>query len=89
MQSLADPNKSVPYRFIVFFFFRSEFLLRCLFRFFACLQISYLAVKAVTSFIKNHEKENNLIMSFRDCLPLFLKVCVWDVWRVAEMCIKT
>jgi hypothetical protein len=33
-----------------------------------------LAVKAITSFIKNHEKEMNVIMSFRDCLPLILKV---------------
>lgn len=35
--------------------------------------ISFLAVKAITSFIKNHEKEVNIIMSFRDCLPLILR----------------
>jgi len=34
--------------------------------------ISYLAVKAVTAFIKNHEKEMQIYMSFRDCLPAFL-----------------
>lgn len=35
--------------------------------------ISYLAVKAVTSFLKNHENENQTISLFRDCLPLLLK----------------
>jgi len=34
--------------------------------------ISYLAVKAVTAFIKNHEKEMQVYMSFRDCLPALL-----------------
>lgn len=34
--------------------------------------ISYLAVKAVTAFIKNHEKELTIYMSFRDCLPALL-----------------
>lgn len=35
--------------------------------------ISYLAVKAITAFIKNHEKEMNIIMGFKDCLPLILQ----------------
>lgn len=35
--------------------------------------ISFLAVKAITSYIKNHEKDTTIIMSFRDCLPLILK----------------
>lgn len=35
--------------------------------------ISFLAVKAITSFIKNHEKDIQVIMPFRDCLPLLLK----------------
>jgi len=35
--------------------------------------ISYLAVKAITSFIRNNEKDNQTIMLFRDCLPLVLK----------------
>ena len=35
--------------------------------------ISFLAVKAITSFIRNHEKDTQVIMSFRDCLPLVLK----------------
>jgi hypothetical protein len=34
--------------------------------------ISFLAVKAITSFLKNHEKETSTIMNFRDCLPLIL-----------------
>lgn len=33
-----------------------------------------MAVKAITSFIKNHEKDNQTIMLFRDCLPALLKV---------------
>lgn len=28
-----------------------------------------MAVKAITAFIKNHEKEMNIIMGFKDCLP--------------------
>jgi hypothetical protein len=32
-----------------------------------------LAVKAITSFIRNNEKDNQTIMLFRDCLPLVLK----------------
>ena len=32
-----------------------------------------MAVKAITSFIRNHEKDTQVIMSFRDCLPLVLK----------------
>jgi len=35
--------------------------------------ISYLAVKAITAFIKNHEKEMNVIMSFKDCLAPILQ----------------
>lgn len=35
--------------------------------------ISFLAVKAITAFIKNHEKEMNIIMGFKDCLPLILQ----------------
>jgi importin-5 len=35
--------------------------------------ISFLAVKAVTSFVRNHEKDIKSIMSFRDCLPLLLE----------------
>lgn len=35
--------------------------------------ISFLAVKAITSFMKNHEKDTNIILSFRDCLPLLLR----------------
>lgn len=35
--------------------------------------ISYLAVKAITAFIKNHEKEMNVIMGFKDCLPSILQ----------------
>ena len=35
--------------------------------------ISYLAVKAITAFIKNHEKDMNIIMGFKDCLPLILQ----------------
>lgn len=34
--------------------------------------ISFLAVKAITAFIKNHEKEMNVIMGFKDCLPSIL-----------------
>jgi len=36
-------------------------------------KISFLAVKAITAFIKNHEKDTQVIFSFRDCLPLVLK----------------
>jgi len=35
--------------------------------------ISFLAVKAITAFIKNHEKEMNVIMGFKDCLPHILQ----------------
>ncbi|RNA44474.1 Importin-5, partial [Brachionus plicatilis] len=35
--------------------------------------ISHLAVKAITSFLKNHETEQATVMLFRDCLPLLLK----------------
>lgn len=35
--------------------------------------ISFLAVKAITSFIKNHEKDTQTILLFRDCLPAILK----------------
>lgn len=36
------------------------------------MKISFLAVKAITAFIKNHEKEMNVIMGFKDCLPSIL-----------------
>lgn len=36
--------------------------------------ISFLAVKAVTAFMKNHEKNIQVINSFKDCLPLILRV---------------
>jgi hypothetical protein len=34
--------------------------------------ISFLAVKPITASIKNHEKEMNIIMGLKDCLPLIL-----------------
>jgi len=30
-------------------------------------------VKAITAFIKNHEKEMNVVMGFKDCLPAILQ----------------
>ncbi len=30
-------------------------------------------MKAITAFIKNHEKEMNVVMGFKDCLPAILQ----------------
>lgn len=65
-RSLSDADKSVRAAHISLTSYQTIH--------FVPFQISFLAVKAVTAFIRNHEKDQKTIMNFRDCLPLLLKV---------------